>query len=249
MTETAARLPRRARVRQATVEEIKAVARAQMAAEGTAGVTLRAIARDMGMTAPALYRYFGSRDELVTALVTDAYDALADAMEGAVAAVPAAGHAERLLTAFAAFRRWSLEHPTEFALIFGSPIPGYQAPATTRPAGERHTGLLLRLLAEAHRAGALRRGQLDMGVPPALERQLVAFRERQGVADLPVPVLAFALSAWVRLHGVVALEVFGHLRPAVGDGAPLFEQEIGAILRQSGLTPRRARPARSSGSR
>jgi hypothetical protein len=82
-------------------------------------------------------------------------------------------------------------------------------------------------------------------VPPALERQLVAFRERQGVADLPVPVLAFALSAWVRLHGVVALEVFGHLRPAVGDGAPLFEQEIGAIMRQAGLTPRRGRPARS----
>jgi AcrR family transcriptional regulator len=244
MTETAARLPRRARVRQATVEEIKAVARAQMAAEGTAAVTLRAIAREMGMTAPALYRYFGSRDELVTALVTDAYDALADAMEAAVAEVPASGHADRMLAAFAAFRRWGLEHPTEFALIFGSPIPGYRAPEATRPAGERYTGLLLRLLAEAHGAGALR-GRLDLRVPPALERQLVAFRERQGVADLPVPVLAFALSAWVRLHGVVALEVFGHLRPAVGDGAPLFEQEVGAILRQAGLTPRRARPARS----
>jgi len=236
---------RRERLRLATVDEIKTVARAQMAAEGTASVTLRAIARDMGMTPSALYRYFGSRDELVTALVTDAYDALADAMEAAVAEVLPGSHAERLLAAFAAFRGWGVEHPTEFALIFGSPIPGYQAPETTRPAGERYTGLLLRLLAEAHRAGALRRGRLDMRVPAALERQLVAFRERQGVADLPVPVLAFALSAWVRLHGVVALEVFGHLRPAVGDGAPLFEQEVGAILRQSGLTPRRARPARS----
>jgi AcrR family transcriptional regulator len=228
------------------VAEIKAVARAQMAADGTAAVTLRAIAREMGMTAPALYRYFGSRDELVTALVTDAYDALADTMEAAVAAVPAGGHAERLLAAFAAFRRWSLEHPTEFALIFGSPIPGYQAPEATRPAGERYTGLLLRLLAEAHAAGALRRGRPEVRVPPALERQLVAFqRGRQDVADLPVPLLAFALSAWVRLHGVVALEVFGHLRPAVGDAGPLFEQEVGAILRQAGLTPRRARPARS----
>ena len=87
-------MPRRERVRQATVEEIKAVARAQMAAEGTAGVTLRAIAREMGMTAPALYRYFGSRDDLVTALVTDAYDALADAMEAAVAAVADGRHAD-----------------------------------------------------------------------------------------------------------------------------------------------------------
>jgi AcrR family transcriptional regulator len=236
---------RRERLRLATVDEIKTVARAQMAAEGTASVTLRAIAREMGMTPSALYRYFGSRDELVTALVTDAYDALADAMEAAVAEVPAGGHAERLLAGFGAFHRWGLQHPTEFALIFGSPIPGYQAPETTRPAGERYTRLLLRLLAEAHRDGALRRERLDVRVPPALERQLVAFRERQGVADLPVPVLAFALSAWVRLHGVVALEVFGHLRPAVGDGAPLFEQEIGAIMRQAGLTPRRGRPARS----
>jgi AcrR family transcriptional regulator len=236
---------RRERLRLATVDEIKTVARAQMAAEGTASVTLRAIAREMGLTPSALYRYFGSRDELVTALVTDAYDALADAMEGAVAEAAAGGHAERLLAAFVAFRRWGLEQPTEFALIFGSPIPGYQAPETTRPAGERYTGLLLRLLAEAHGAGALRLGHADVRVPAALERQLVAFRARQGVGDLPVPVLAFALSAWVRLHGVVALEVFGHLRPAVGDGAPLFEQEVEAILRQGGLRPRRAPPARS----
>jgi AcrR family transcriptional regulator len=236
---------RRERLRLATIEEIKTVARAQMRAEGTASVTLRAIAREMGMTPSALYRYFGSRDELVTALVTDAYDALAAAMEAAVAEVPAGRHAERVLAAFAAFRRWGLEQPTEFALIFGSPIPGYQAPEATRPAGERHTGLLLRLLAEANGAGAVRLERVDARVPAALERQLIAFRARQGVPDLPVPVLAFAMSAWVRLHGVVALEVFGHLRPAVGDGAPLFEHEVGAILRQAGLTPRRARPARS----
>jgi AcrR family transcriptional regulator len=239
------RSPRRERLRRATVEEIKTVARTQMAAEGTASVTLRAIAREMGMTPSALYRYFGSRDQLITALVTDAYDALADAMEAAVAGVPAGMHADRVLAAFGAFRRWGLEQPTEFALVFGSPIPGYQAPEATRPAGERYTSLLLRLLTEANEAGALRPERLDVRVPPALERQLVAFRARQGVAGLPVPVLAFALSAWVRLHGVVALEVFGHLRPAVGDGAPLFGQEVEAIMRQSGLTPRRGRPARS----
>jgi AcrR family transcriptional regulator len=241
------RSPRRERLRQATVEEIKAVARAQMAAGGTASVTLRAIAREMGVTPSALYRYFGSRDELVTALVTSAYDALADAMEAAVATVPAGRHAERVQTAFGAFRRWGLEQPTEFALIFGSPIPGYQAPEETRPAGERYTGLLLRLLVEAHHAGALRQERLARRVPALLERQLVAFRDRQDLPGLPVPVLAFALSAWVRLHGVVALEVFGHLRPAVGDGGPLFEQEVEAILRQAGLTPRRGPPARSGG--
>jgi AcrR family transcriptional regulator len=235
MTETAARSPRRERVRQATVEEIKAVARAQMAAEGTAGVNLRAIAREMGMTAPALYRYFASRDDLVTALVTDAYDALADAMEAAVEAAGPGGHAERVRAAFSAFRAWGLAHPTEFALIFGSPIPGYVAPETTRPAGVRHTDLLGRLLADAWADGALDPDRIGVRVPPALARQVTELQRRRGGPDLPAPVLAFGLGAWARLHGLVTLEVFGHLAPAVGDGTALFEQELEAIVAQSGL--------------
>jgi AcrR family transcriptional regulator len=235
MTETAPRPPRRERVRQATVEEIKTVARAQMAAEGTAGVNLRSIAREMGMTAPALYRYFGSRDDLVTALVTDAYDALADAMEAAVAAVPAGRHADRVRAAFGAFRTWGLGHPTEFALIFGSPIPGYVAPETTRPAGTRYTNLLAGLLVEAYAAGALDPAGIDLRVPDRLGRQLKDLQRRGGFPGAPVPVVAFGLSAWTRVHGLVTLEVFGHLAPAVGDGAALFEQELDAIVRQSGL--------------
>jgi AcrR family transcriptional regulator len=235
MTETAERLPRRERVRQATVEEIKSVARAQMAGEGTAGVTLRAIAREMGMTAPALYRYFGSRDVLVTALVTDAYDALADAMEAAVDAVPAGRHVERVRAAFGAFRAWGLEHPTEFALIFGSPIPGYVAPEATRPAGTRYTNLLARLLVQAHAAGALDPARIQVRVPAELRRQVKDLQRRGGFPGAPVRVAAFGLGAWARVHGLVTLEVFGHLAPAVGDGTALFEQELEAIIRQSGL--------------
>jgi AcrR family transcriptional regulator len=235
MTETAARLSRRERVRQATAAEIKAVARAQMAAKGTAGVTLRAIAREMGMTAPALYRYFGSRDDLVTALVTDAYDALANAMEAVVDAVAPGRHTERLRAAFGAFRAWGLEHPTEFALIFGSPIPGYVAPEATRPAGTRYTILLARLLAEAHAAGALDPARIQVRVPAELRRQVKDLQRRGWFPGTPVAVAAFGLGAWARLHGLVALEVFGHLAPAVGDGTALFQQELDAIVAQSGL--------------
>jgi AcrR family transcriptional regulator len=235
MTETAARLPRRERVRQATVEEIKAVARAQMAAEGTAGVNLRAIAREMGMTAPALYRYFGSRDDLVTALVTDAYNALAEAMEAAVEAVPPGRHAARVRAAFGAFRAWGLGHPTEWALIFGSPIPGYVAPEETRPPGTRYTDLLARLLADAHADGALDPARIQVRVPDELRAQLEALQRRGGFPGTPVPVVAFGLGAWARLHGLVTLEVFGHLAPVVGDGAALFEQELEAVITQSGL--------------
>jgi AcrR family transcriptional regulator len=235
MTETAARPPRRERVRQATVAEIKAVARAQMAAQGTAGVRLRAIAREMGMTAPALYRYFGSRDELVTALVTDAYDALADAMEAAVAAVPPGRHGQRLRAAFGEFRSWGLAHPTEYALIFGSPIPGYVAPETTRPAGVRYTDLLGRLLADAYADGALDPDRIDLETPAALARQVAALQRRRGGPVVPPRVLAFGLGAWARLHGLVTLEVFGHLEPAVGDGTALFAQELENLIAQSGL--------------
>jgi AcrR family transcriptional regulator len=234
-SDTGERSPRRERLRRATVEEIKAVARAQMAAEGSAAVTLRAIAREMGMTASALYRYFGSREELVTALITDAYDALADAMEAAVAVVPAGRHRDRMLAAFGAFRAWALEHPTEFALIFGSPIPGYVAPEETRPAGLRYTDLLTRLLAEAHASGALDPARVDLRVPATLRRQVEAFQRRRGSTELPAPVLAFGLSAWTRLHGLVTLEVFGHLEPVLGDGTALFDQEMAAIIAQSGL--------------
>jgi AcrR family transcriptional regulator len=187
------------------------------------------------MTAPALYRYFGSRDDLVTALVTDAYDALADAMEAAVAAVAAGRHADRVRAAFGAFRTWGLGHPTEFALIFGSPIPGYVAPETTRPAGTRYTNLLAGLLVEAYAAGALDPAGIDLRVPDRLGRQLKDLQRRGGFPGAPVPVVAFGLSAWTRVHGLVTLEVFGHLAPAVGDGAALFEQELDAIVRQSGL--------------
>jgi AcrR family transcriptional regulator len=235
MTETAARSPRRERVRRATVEEIKTVARAQMAAEGTAGVNLRSIAREMGMTAPALYRYFASRDDLVTALVIDAYDALADAMEAAVGAVGPGRHADRLRAAFGAFRAWGLAHPTEYALIFGSPIPGYVAPETTRPAGVRYTDLLGRLLADAYADGALDPARIALRTPPALASQVEQLQRRRGGPAIPPPVLAFGLGAWARVHGLVTLEVFGHLAPAVGDGGALFEQELGAILAQSGL--------------
>jgi hypothetical protein len=159
-------------------------------------------------------------------------------MEAAVAAVPPGRHAQRMRAAFGAFRAWGLAHPTEYALIFGSPIPGYVAPETTRPAGLRYTDLLGRLLAEAHADGALDPARIGLQTPPALARQVAAFQRRRGGPALPAPVLAFGLGAWARLHGLVTLEVFGHLAPAIGDGSALFAQELDGLIAQSGLKDR-----------
>src|SRR5215468_4438575 len=146
----------RERARAELTEEIKESARRQLATEGAAGLSLRAISRELGMVSSALYRYFPSRDDLLTALIIDAYNALGDAAEAA------AGDFERTrdpleswVAVFNAVRRWARASPQEYALIYGSPVVGYQAPQTTiEPAG-RVAILVLRLIARAHADGRL----------------------------------------------------------------------------------------------
>src|SRR5690348_15569859 len=126
----------RARVRAEMIDEIKATARRHLAVDG-ANLSLRAVARDLGMVSSAFYRYFASRDDLLTALIIDAYDALGDAAERAEAAADRADLRGRWLTTCRAVRGWALDHPPEYALIYGSPVPGYRAPQDTIPPATR----------------------------------------------------------------------------------------------------------------
>src|SRR4051794_35102540 len=125
---SSATVSRRQRQRDATVEEIKSVARDLMAREGTSSLNVRAVAREMGMTASALYRYFSNRDAILTALIRDAYDAVGEAVENALAQAPRDRSATAVLAGLHAFRRWALDHPQEYGLIYGTPVPGYEAP-------------------------------------------------------------------------------------------------------------------------
>src|SRR5262245_54222675 len=141
---------RRTRQRQATVAEIKALARRQLAEHGTGAVNLRAIAREMGTASSALYRYFASHDELISALCADAYNAVADAMAAARDAVPVGEHARRWRAVCDAWRRWSLDNPADFALIFGTPVPGYSAAGqATGPAASRFAAVPVEVFAAA----------------------------------------------------------------------------------------------------
>src|SRR5215471_7951252 len=119
----------RERVRAELIREITEIARRQLATEGAAGLSLRAVAREMGMVSSAIYRYFPSRDDLLTTLIIDGYNAVGTAVEKADAAWPAEDYAGRWLAACRAVREWALAHPHEYALVYGSPVPGYQAPA------------------------------------------------------------------------------------------------------------------------
>lgn len=138
---------RRERLRTATIIEIKEIARRHMAEKGAAALSLRAIAREMGMSSPALYRYFASRNDLVTALIVDAYNGFADALQAARDGRAQDDHAGQLSAVAYAYRDWALAAPQEYALIFGTPIPAYEAPPDMpSPAAARSMSVFLGVL-------------------------------------------------------------------------------------------------------
>jgi AcrR family transcriptional regulator len=206
-----------------------------MAAQGAAALSLRAIARDMGMTAPALYRYFQSRDDLVTALILDAFNALADTLEAARDTQPEDNPAARLLATLNAYRDWALAHPADFTLIFGTPIPGYEAPRElTIPAAVRNYVALGTAIAGAMQRGVLVPPSEYSQFPPSIQAALESLRVDNHY-DVPLSVLYLTVVILTQMHGLVTLELFGHTGPAVGDTAEFYRFEMGNMLRRMGL--------------
>src|SRR5258705_96695 len=144
----------RARVRAEMTEEIKTIARRHLATDG-ANLSLRAVARDLGVVSSAIYRYFASRDDLLTALILDAYNALGASVEEAEAAVPREALTARWMAVCNAVRQWALAQPHEYALIYGSPVPGYKAPQATVAAAVRAVTVLGRILQDAATTGTI----------------------------------------------------------------------------------------------
>jgi AcrR family transcriptional regulator len=209
---------RRERIRAATRAEILAAARDLLVAGGTEDVTLRGIAAKLGITAPALYRYFDSREQLVGALCDSIYDELADTLVAARDGDPSANLKQRFVITSYAFRGWALAHRPEFGLLFGAPIPGVLIdkaadpdPATNR--GMRFGQVWLDLFAELWRQHPVDLGPID----PGLAEQLAAYHEQIG-RIVPIGAVALYLSCWMRLYGAVATEAFGHLDFALHDG-------------------------------
>jgi AcrR family transcriptional regulator len=200
-TESASRTARE-RARTELTREIKEEARRQLAAHGAQGLSLRAVARELGMVSSALYRYFPSRDELLTALIIDAYDALAAAAETASAGPPDARG--RWRAACGAVRDWARAHPHEYALIYGSPVPGYQAPQATVASAIRVARVLGGLLPGASAAG----DEPSPPLPPVLGEQAAVVAEAIA-PGVPGPVIVRGLIAWTQLFGMISFELFG----------------------------------------
>ena len=216
-------------------ETIKAAAWHQMAERGTAGLTLRGIARQLGVTAPAIYNYFPRLDDLITSLIIDAFTDLGQAMQVADTGVPSARPADRAMAQCLAYRRWAVEHPVDFQLIYGNPIPGYLAPADiTIPLARRPFLGLFACFLEAHQAGELRIPAAYADVPAETHHAISAWKQLSGI-EMPDVLLTLLLSGWARIHGMVMLELFQHIQPLVGDGEAFYRYELEAFLRQLGL--------------
>jgi AcrR family transcriptional regulator len=229
----AQRLSRRDRQRAATAAEITATARRLLVEEGAEGITLRAIAREMGMTAPALYRYFSSHEELRAAVEEELFQELVGAITQAWASVPAEAEADMPMAAVRTFRGWAVRHPREFELIFAQSATRSVAESLPRrpdpaPGIERFG---------AHFLSLYQQWWLDHPFPvpaedtidPPLAEQLRRYRA-DFAPDLPLGALKVFLAVWIRVYGLVALEVFGHLRFALSDVEPLFEAMMSEMM-------------------
>jgi AcrR family transcriptional regulator len=221
----------RERVRAELTREITDIARRQLATEGAGGLSLRAVAREMGMVSSAIYRYFPSRDDLLTTLIIDSYNALGEAVERADAAAPPGDFTRRWLAVCHAVREWAVTHPHEYALIYGSPVPGYQAPQDTIAARVRDVAVLSRIISEAWAAGAVRVPEEEP--PRELEADSAGFRELMPGA--PDAVIWRAVTAWTSLYGWVGFEVFGQFNNTIEDRRTAFGHSMLILAGTIGL--------------
>jgi AcrR family transcriptional regulator len=226
-------LSRRDRVRAETTEEIKQTARRILVEQGPEAVTLRAIAREMGVTAPALYRYFDSHEELIRRVVGDMFAELADEIEAAIETAGAAGGdmADKTVAACRGFRQWALAHKAEFALLFGTPVPGINVENDdfAEQCARKFAGTFYALFLELWRKNPFPVTPPEE-IDPGMREQLERFRHGMG-ADLPLGALLTFLRCWVLLYGIVSMEVFGHLGFALDDPAPMFEITLAELAK------------------
>jgi len=209
----------RERARAELTREIVDAARVHLAAEGAAGLSLRAVARDLGMVSSAIYRYFPSRDDLLTRLIIDAYNALGDATDLAESEIARHDLRGRWLAIAHGARDWALGHPQEWSLIYGSPVPGYVAPADTIGPANRTTTLLVTILADLQARGGVAEPRK---VGPRVHEALAPVRSAVP-EHVPDDLIVRGLMAWAELIGSISLEVNGQFHNVIADMDEYFD--------------------------
>jgi AcrR family transcriptional regulator len=221
----------RERARAELTWEITEAARRQLAEVGAGALSLRAVARELGMVSSALYRYFPSRDDLLTALIVQAYDSLGAAVESAAVG---ADPSTRWRSACNAVRDWARDRQHEYALIYGSPVPRYRAPRSTVAPAARVPMVLLGVVSQAWRRGALTAPAEPGPFPPVLDEQLRVLAEAVA-PELPAAILNRVLIAWTQLFGMISFELFGQLVGSVSPSDEFFARATDQMASFLGL--------------
>lgn len=219
--------------------DIVRIGREHLATDGAAALSLRAVARDLGVVSSAVYRYVSSRDELLTLLVVDGYNALGDEVDTALSAAPD-DPIEQLRTLARAIHRWSRAEPARYGLLFGTPVPGYNAPADqTVPPGTRVITTLLTLLARAYQTNQLNAPSVDPHVPPTLATTFTQIRTEFHL-DLPNWLIARGITFWTSLLGAVSADIFDMYGPdTFPNRNALFDLHLDTLVDMLGYRPNR----------
>ena len=208
----------RDRARAELTAEILAAARRQLGEHGAAGLSLRSVARELGMASSAVYRYFASRDDLLTALLVESYSEIGEASERSDDASASPG--ERWLAVWRGAREWALANRHEYALLFGTPVPGYAAPHITAEVAGRMPLVLARIVADAKRSGSLHPPPGPACDPAAITPETLVMLEGM---TFGVEETARLILAWNRLVGIIGYELHGHLANVTADDAAFFD--------------------------
>lgn len=225
----------RARARVQTMADIVRIGREHLATDGAAALSLRAVARDLGVVSSAVYRYVSSRDELLTLLVVDGYNALGDAVDAALADAPD-DPIEQLRILARAVRTWALAEPARYGLLFGTPVPGYHAPSEqTEVPGTRVIVAMMALFARANQAGLLTPPTVEARVSSALADSFARLRTVTGL-DLPDWLIVRGTTLWAGMFGLVSFDVFDQYgADTFADRADLFGHQFEGLLTQLGV--------------
>jgi AcrR family transcriptional regulator len=213
-------------------EQIKQTARRQLAERGP-DISLRAIAREVGVVSSAVYRYFPSRDELLTALIIDAYEALADAAEQAEAAAPRRDVVGRWMALGRGIRDWARANRHEYALLYGSPVPGYAAPPDTIEPAARPVRVVVDIVRDAVASGTI--AEIPTRLPKALRQDIEQLTAEPGWGGVPPAVFARLMTAWAQLFGAISFELFGRLQNVIVDYDAFFDYQLRAMATHVGL--------------
>jgi AcrR family transcriptional regulator len=211
-------------------QAIKETAWKQIAESGAAALSLRAIARDLKITAPAIYNYFPDRDALVTALIIDAYTSFGDSQLEARDAIPLSKLLERMRAVGMAYRKWAHAYPQRYQLIFGTPIPGYEAPMMeVLPSAARSLSASVGVIEQLRVAGKLNVTRFPQ-VKAEYRESFEVWKSYGG--DVDILSLSVAMVIWSRVHGIVSLELAGNLPPFGPSGDDLYLYELNSIADQ-----------------